>query len=71
MMGSWRSACPVCGARQTGRTASQSYESKHQRLTRTAGRRGRQYDYNYSPSQSSTEYNLSQKDLLERLYKAR
>merc|ERR1712203_1156165 len=65
-MGSWRSACPVCGARQ----ARQTFTSKHQRLT-PAGRRLRQYDFNYSPSQSSAEYsNLSQKDLLERLYKA-
>merc|ERR1712226_1548941 len=61
MMGSWRSVCPVCGARQAGRTA---------RLTTTAGRRQPQYHLNYSPSQSSAEYNLSQKDLFERLYKA-
>merc|ERR1711981_1498362 len=71
MMGSWReSACPVCGARQPAREVRQSYNSKQQKRLTTAGRRQRQYDFNYSPSQSSAECNLSQKDLLERLYKA-
>ena len=64
MMGSWRSVCPVCGSRQAGRRTARLG------LT-TAGRRHRQYYFNYSPSQSSAEYNISQKDLLGRLYKAR